>query len=120
MSSLFACRPRLAVPLAAWVIGLSRLGLGRLGPAIWIVSRIDVVIIYYYYLVELARCGTIYIYIYIYNVSILQKINVANKINNKGYKNVKDRDGRKTTNECSINIVGKLARDKQKDERKTN
>jgi len=37
---------------------------------------------------------------------------VANKINNKGYKNVKDRDGKKTTNECSINVVGKLARDK--------
>jgi len=59
MSSLFVYCPRLTVPLAALVMGLGRLGLCRSEPATWVVFGIDVVIVYCYYLVELASYGTL-------------------------------------------------------------
>jgi len=58
MSSLFVYCPRLAVPLATLVMGLGQLGLRRPEPGTWVVSGIDVVIVYCYYLVRLTRYGT--------------------------------------------------------------
>jgi len=58
MSSLFVYCPRLVVPLATLIMGLGRLGLCQPKPDTWVVSGIDVVIVYCYYLVKLAKYDT--------------------------------------------------------------
>jgi len=40
------------------VTGLGQVGLGQPRSVTWITSRVDMMDVYYYYLVKLARCGT--------------------------------------------------------------